>query len=193
MVEALLLDDETLRNYVYHYRTGGISAVLKNNHKGSAPKLSDSQIQKLCAELDEIIYPTTKSITEYIKHTFHVEYTISGLTDLLRRLDFVYKKPKLVPGNPDPEAQEIFLKQFNEFMRNKKETDAVFFMDAVYPTHNAQAHYGWMRKGKATILKTNSGRSRLNIHGEMNAETFETSIIASKENINAQSTIHLFE
>lgn len=193
VVEALLFDDNTLRNYVNQYRSGGFSELLKNNYKGSTPKLSDDQIQKLCAELDAHIYPTTQAIAHYIKLTFGVEYTISGLTDLLNRLDFVYKKPKLIPGTPDQQAQEEFLQQYLDFMKNKQETDAVFFVDAVHPTHNTMASYGWMKRGKETEIQSNSARSRLNIHGAMNAETFETTIISSEENINTDSTINLLE
>lgn len=193
VVEALLLDDETLRSYVKNYLSGGVSALMQNNYKGSEPKLSEDQIQKLCAELDAHIYPTTHAIADYISGQFDVFYTIRGLTDLLKRLDYVYKKPKIVPGNADPEAQEIFLKQFSEFMDKKEEKDAVFFVDAVHPTHNTLASYGWMRKGKARELQSNSGRSRLNIHGAMNAETFETTIVSSEDNINTDSTISLFE
>lgn len=192
VVEALLLDNETLRKYIRDYRNGGLSELMQTHYKGGIPKLSDDQIQKLCAELDENIYPTTQAIVEYIQKEFRVVYTLSGLTDLLHRLDYSYKKPKIVPGNPDPVAQEMFLKQFLNFMEKKQENEAVFFMDAVHPTHNAEPSYGWFRKGKTTELKSNSGRSRLNIHGAMNAETYETTIIASKENINAESTIQLF-
>lgn len=193
VVEALLLDDETLRSYVKNYLIGGVTDLMKNNYKGSESKLSDDQIQKLCEELDKNIYPTTHAIAHYIKIQFGIEYTISGLTDFLKRLNFVYKKPKLVPGNSDPEAQDIFLSQFIEFMKNKQETEAVFFVDAVHPTHNTMAAYGWMRKGKETELLSNTGRSRLNIHGAMNAETYETTIVSSTDNINTDSTISLFE
>jgi len=191
--EALLFDDETLRSYVKNYLFGGISELIKNNHKGSKPKLSEDEIQKLCAELDENIYPTTHAIANYIKINFGIEYTISGLTDLLKRLNYVYKKPKLIPGNADPEMQEFFINEFTKFMENKKETDAVFFIDAVHPTHNTMATYGWMKKGIQTELQSNSGRSRLNIHGAMNAETYETTIVSSENNINTDSTISLFE
>jgi transposase len=193
VAEALLLDDETLRTYVKNYLADGISALMKNNYKGSEPKLSEEQTEKLCIELDAQIYPTTQSIAEYIHFTFGIQYSLSGLTDLLRRLDYVYKKPKLVPGNPDIAAQDIFLAQYNEFMQNKKEDEAVFFVDGVHPTHNTLASFGWIKKGREAELQSNSGRSRLNIHGAMNAETFETTIISSENNINTDSTISLFE
>lgn len=193
VVEALLFDNNTLRNYVNQYRSGGFSELLKNNYKGSTPKLSDDQIQELCAELDARIFPTTQAIAFYIKFKFGIEYTISGLTDLLKRLDFVYKKPKLIPGNPDQQLQDEFLQQYLDFMKNKGKNDAVFFVDAVHPTHNTMPAYGWMRKGRETEIQSNSARSRLNIHGAMNAETFETTIISGEENINTDSTINLLE
>ena len=42
-------------------------------------------------------------------------------------------------------------------------------------------------------MKSNSGRDRLNVHGAMNAETFETTVVVSKANVNGDSTIALFE
>lgn len=191
--EALLLDTETLRNYINNYHSGGIDQLLSTNYKGSQPKLTDEQIEKLCIELDTNIHLSTKSILDYIKDEFKVEYTISGLTDLLHRLDYVYKKPKLVPPNPDIEAQELFLKYYNEFMQNKPTNEAVFFVDAVHPVHNTMASYGWIKKGREKELNSNTGRSRLNIHGAMNAETLETVVLAGEDNVNADSTIQLFE
>jgi transposase len=193
VVEALLLDDETLRNYVLKYREGGLKKLLETFHLGSNPKLSDDQLSNLCVELENKLYVSTKEICVYVKREFDTDYTISGMTDLLHRLDYVYKKPKLVPANSDKEAQEIFVQQFNEFMKNKKDTEAVFFMDAVHPVHNSLAGYGWIKKGKDRELKSNAGRNRLNIHGAMNAETYETTIISSEDSINTESTLQLFE
>ncbi len=191
--EALLFDSETIRSYANKYKSCGLSGLLKTNYKGSKPKLSDEQLSKLCDELDNNVYLATKDICEYVKSSFNITYSVSGMTDLLKRLDFVYKKPKLVPGNPDKEEQQIFIRQYLEFMETKKNDEAVFFIDAVHPTHNAQAAYGWIRKGKDKEVKTNSGRDRLNIHGAMNAETFETTTITTEDSIDTHTTIELLK
>jgi len=47
------------------------------------------------------------------------------------------------------------------------------FIDAVHPEHNTLAAYGWIKHGQKRELKTNSGRQRLNLHGTLNAETYE--------------------
>ena len=191
--EALLLDDETLRSYANDYRSGGLPTLLKTNYKGSQKKLSEEQIEKLCVELDEHIYVATKGICAWIEREFEIQYTISGITDLLHQIGYVYKKPKLVPSNPDTDAQEIFLEQFNAFMKNKPANEAVFFVDAVHPVHNTVAGYGWIKKGKDKELKSNTGRSRFNVHGAMNAETLETTVVVSEDSVNSESTINLFE
>jgi transposase len=192
VVEALLLDDETIRHYVLKYKEGGLKKLLETFHHGSNPKLSNNQILKLCAELDSKVYLCTKELCEYVKRQFDTDYTISGMTDLLHRLDYVYKKPKLVPGDPDDEAQEIFAQQYEEFMENKPENIEVLFMDAVHPQHNTMAAYGWIKRGEKREIATTSGRERLNLHGAINAESLEVTVIES-ETVNDDSTIQLLE
>jgi transposase len=190
--EALLIDDETLRNYVKKYQDGGLTELLKINHKGSDPYLSVQQIKLLCEELDSNIYLTTQSVIEYVKEEFKISYTQSGMRDLLHRLNYEYKKPKLIPGNPDKEAQEIFVQQYEDFMLIKPDNVEVLFLDAVHPQHNTMTAYGWIKRGEKRELKTNSGRERLNLHGAMNAETLEVTVIES-ETVDDNSTIQLLE
>lgn len=191
--EVLLFDIETLRSYAEKYMHGGLEELAETHYKGSTSKLTLEQQGLLCLELDSQIYLTTKQVCAYVALQFGIQYTESGMADLLKRLNYVYKKPKLVPGNPDEEKQETFVKAYLEFMAHKKEDELLFFMDAVHPTHNAQAAYGWIKKGREQELKTNSGRDRLNIHGAMNAETYETTTIITEGAVNSDTTIDLLK
>jgi transposase len=190
--DALLLDEETLRSYVKKYQEGGLSALLKVEFKGSEPQLSVAEIKQLCLALNTQIFLTTQSVIDYVKKKFGITYSQSGMRDLLHRLDYEYKKPKLVPGNPDHEAQEIFAEQYEEFMLKKPDNVEVLFMDAVHPQHNTMAAYGWIKRGEKRQIQTNSGRERLNLHGAMNAETLEVTVIES-ETVDDDSTIQLLE
>lgn len=193
VAEALLLDEDTLSNYIKKYKEGGFSNLLKTLHQGSKPLLNEAQISQLCEELDRTIYLTTLSIRAYIENKFKVKYSQSGVNNLLHQLGFTYKKPKLVPANADEQAQDEFLKFYLNFMEKKQSDEIVFFADGVHPQHNSLPGYGWIRKGEERELKSNTGRSRFNIHGAMNAETLETTIVASESNIDQESTIKLFE
>lgn len=190
--DALLLDEETLRSYVKKYQEGGLSALLKVEFKGSEPQLSVAEIEQLCEALNTRIFLTTQSVIDYVKKKLGIVYSQSGMRDLLHRLGYEYKKPKLVPGNPDQEEQEIFAEQYEEFMLNKPDNIEVLFMDAVHPQHNTMAAYGWIKRGEERELPTNSGRERLNLHGVMNAETLELTVIES-ETVDDDSTIQLLE
>jgi transposase len=190
--DALLLDEETLRSYVKKYQEGGLPALLKVEFKGSEPQLSVSEVGNLCQALNTQIFLTTQSVIDYVKKKFDITYSQSGMRDLLHRLDYEYKKPKLVPGNPDHEAQEIFVEQYEEFMLRKPNNVEVLFADAVHPQHNTMAAYGWIKRGEKREIQTNSGRERLNLHGAMNAETLEVTVIES-ETVDDDSTIQLLE
>ena len=188
--EALLLDEDTLSQYVNRYQEGGIERLVKTDHKGRQSMLSAEAIELLEKELDSRIYLTTLAVIDFVIQKFNVKYSISGMCELLHRIGYEYKKPKAVPGNPDYEAQEIFAEQYEVFMLKKSPDIEVLFMDAVHPSHNAMPSVGWIKRGEIRELKTNSGRERLNLHGAINAETHEIVVIESVT-VDADSTIQL--
>ena len=190
--EALLLDDETLRSYIEKYKIGGVEGLIKTNYQGRKSYLNEEQQILLCEELETKIYLTTTAIIEYVKGTFSVDYSISGMRDLLHRLGYEFKKPKLVPGTPDREAQEEFIEYYEHYMEEKPADVEVLFIDAVHPEHNTMAAYGWIKRGQKRKLSTNSGRQRLNLHGAINIETLDMTVIESKT-VDADSTIELLE
>lgn len=192
VASILMVDEETLINYRDNYKREGILGLLKVEYKGSECKLDESKINILTSELQAKIYLTTQAVIAFVKNKFGVTYTQSGMRDLLHRIGYEYKKPKLVPGNPDIEAQEIFARQYEDFMESKPSDTEVLFLDAVHPEHNAMAAYGWIKRGEKRELKTNSGRERLNLHGTINAEAYQVTIIESNT-VNADSTIRLLQ
>ena len=161
------------------------------NYQGRNCHLNQAQLDQLTEELETNIYLTTCAVIEFVDETFDVQYSLSGMRDLLHRLGYIFKKPKLVPGKPDTEAQEEFVKYYEKFMETKPSNVEVLFLDAVHPEHNTMAAYGWIKKGQKRRLQTNSGRQRLNLHGAINAETAEMTVIES-DTINKDSTCLLY-
>ena len=56
VAEALLLDEDTLSNYIKKYKEGGFLNLLKTLHQGSKPLLNETQTSQLCEELDRTTY-----------------------------------------------------------------------------------------------------------------------------------------
>ena len=192
VAEALLLDPGSVRNHFRRYREGGAEALMQDPPGGSEARLNEDQLLKLDVHLSEQLYPRAKDVAHYVAEEFKVDYSLRGITHLLRRLGYVYKKPKLIPGKADGEAQEGFVKEYEKLKENKNKEDPLYFIDATHPHHNPVAGYGWIKRGEDYPIPSNTGRRRLNINGAFNIESLE-SVVRYDETINAQSTIALFQ
>jgi transposase len=192
VAEVLLLDDETIRNYLKRYKTGELNALLNDNYKGYSGKLCGLEIFQLDEHLNENTYLSTKEVVSYVAKRFQVDFSVSGMTGWLHRWGYVYKKPKLVPGKADAKAQEEFISSYRELKNTKGATDPIYFMDGTHPQHNSVVAYGWIKKGATKELKSNTGRRRLNINGAIDIENTSISVDYGVS-INAQSTISLLE
>lgn len=191
VAEILLFDENTSRHYFDRYQKGGLGALLDDNYSGAEPKLDTHQMRELEGYLEEHILPDAKSVIAHINRRYGVRYSVSGVTNLLHRLGFSYKKPSHVPGKQNPAQQQAFLKEYKYIKANKGENDPIYFADATHPQHNSIPAYGWIKKGQEKVLKANCGRQRLNINGAMNIETLEPTV-RFYETINAQSAMDLF-
>ena len=191
VAEILLFDEKTSRHYFERYQKDGLQALLDDNYSGAESKLDKHQMSELEGYLEEHIFTDAKSVIAHIYKQYKVRYSLSGVTDLLHRLGFSYKKPTHVPGKQDTLRQRAFLEEYEQLRASKGENDPIYFADATHPQHNSVPSYGWIKKGQEKELKANCGRQRLNINGAINIETFE-STTGFYDTINAQATIDLF-
>lgn len=192
IAEILLIDEGTVRRWLARFEVSGIKALLEDKYKGKTSKLTQEEQKALSTHLEEHLYLTAKQIATYINHSYGVVYTIKGVTKLLHRLGFCYKKPCHIPGKADAESQEAFVRKYQQLKAEKAREDSIYFMDGVHPLHNSQPAYGWIRKGEKKMLKSNTGRQRLNINGAYNIETHKV-VVRTDKSINAQSTVALLK
>lgn len=192
VAEALLLDDQTVRNYEKAYQSGGIDGLLTDNYIGCVSKLSSKEEEELKEHLRKNAYGTAKEIVAYVKQTFEVIYTVEGIAHTLHRLGFVYKKTTPVPGKAEPEKQKEFIERYHQLKSDKSSKDKIFFMDGTHPQHNPMPAYCWIEKGTIKEIPTNTGRERINSNGAIDVESHEV-VIREDKSINAQSTVELFK
>ena len=182
----LFLDKSTVRNYEKRYKEGGLEKLVNDYYMGRSSYLSSEEQSKLIVELESKIYLTTKSIIFYVSKEFGVIYTVGGMTRLLHKLGFSYKKPKGVPGKAKTEEQEAFVKEYNRV----KKKGLVYFADSTHPMLNPVLSAGWIRKGKEFDIKTNSGRQRVNINGAIELNTLNV-VSRSCKKVNGRSMCDL--
>lgn len=192
VAQALLIDCTTVRRYYRNYQKGGVTRLLETNYSPPPGYLSVEQEQALDCYLQEHLHITAKSIVAYVEDRWGIRYTESGMTDLLHRLGYVYKKPKLVPGKADAKAQQAFLEDYEKLKQARAKDDVILFMDAVHPQHNPVMASGWIKRGQDFQILTNTGRKRLNINGAIDLDGFHLTL-RYDDTINADSTLKLFE
>lgn len=190
--EALFLDEVTVRRYQREFEKKGIDGLLAYRYTGGKTRLTMQQEQELSEYLKEHTLRTAKEVVSHIKTTYQKEFTVIGVTKLLHRLGFTYKKPKVIPGKADKEKQAVFIQQYETTKGQLGTLDRIYFVDATHPEHNTQAEYGWILKGKRNdkYLKTNTGRARLNLNGALDIAG-KTAIVLEEETINADAVLHL--
>lgn len=194
IAKLLLFDEVTIRRYVKSFKENGLNGLLEFHYTGGQAKLTKTQERELKSHLIESphIYLTAKGVVSFVKHHYGANYSVIGMTKLLHRLGFVYKKPKLVPAKADRVAQAKFLNEYFKLKAELEENDQIYFLDATHPTHNTKPSYGWILKGTEKLIKSNTGRDRLNLNGALNAKTHEI-VLREDEKINSISTINLLD
>jgi transposase len=110
---------------------------------------------------------------------------------LLHNLEFVYKDTKQVPSKADIEKQRLFKEAYEVFEKCLPEDEVILFGDATHPQHNTKPARVWVKKGQEKIIKSNTGRKRLNINGLYNPHSQDL-IFSNDETVNTQTTIELF-
>ena len=162
------------------------------NYVGSESWLDEVQLAQLDAHLQEHLHLTAESVARWVKERWGVCYAASGMAAVLRRLGYVYKKPKLVPGKANAAAQREFLEDYEILKEISGGDDVVMFMDATHPQHNPVISCGWIKRGEEHPIKSNTGRRRLNINGAIDVQRMSAQI-RFDDTIDAISTIALFE
>lgn len=188
----LMLDETTIRRYLKEFKLTGVDGLLEDHYSGSESFLSIREQQELILYLKDHTLRTVKEVVEYVRGKYSMEYSIEGMTHLLHKLGFVYKKTKIIPGKLDPLKQEEFKKQYQVLKETKNPEDRIYFLDASHPHHNNESSYGWIYKGTDRWIRTNTGRKRVNINGALNLEDL-TILSRLEETINADAMTALIK
>jgi transposase len=189
---VLFIDAETVREHRRLYETSGVAGLARLNYEGSEPALSEAQLDALKAELDAHLYMRAIAVCDFVRRTFEVSYTPNAMTKLLKRLGFVYKKPKCVPAKADAAVQEQFATQtLLPLMAQASAENPLYFVDGMHPSYTGHPAFGWIRRGVTRELKSNHGRVNVNINGALSWPDREV-VHLEAEKITSEAMIALF-
>lgn len=192
IAKILLIDMTTIWRWHKTFTKKGLDGLLQDHYTGGTSKLTDKQIMELDKHLNNHVYLTAKEICGFVKTTFGIKYTPKGMTSLLHAMGYTYKKPKQIPGKANITAQQNFIEQYAHLKKKKAAEDRIYFMDAAHLLHNSQPAYGWIKRGEQMVIKSNTGRRRINFNGAYCIEDHSVKVYESNT-VNAQSTIELLK
>lgn len=191
VARVLLLDEDTITTWKDRFlNRKNLKDWLKDNYIGYQGKLTKAEKVEICNFIDENIVSSCERVVIYMKEQFDKDYSISGCWHLLHSLKYVYKYTKNVPSKMNPEQQEQFKLFWEDLLENLPENQVLLFGDSVHPQHNTCPSKVWVKKGEEKVIKSNTGRSRINISGLYDAENVELTYLES-ETVNSETFIKL--
>lgn len=183
-----------VKDLIKLYKSKGIKEFITFNYTGDTGNLTASEKAMLEEYIEENRPSTAKQIVEWINENFNKSFTPSGVTKLLKKLKFSWKKPKILPGKPPSvEAQERHLKEYNEIRMFCNMGVLIIFMDAMHLIHNPILRACWIKRGKVAIIPSNTGRKRLNILGGYDINGHKLIFDADESNCDSVRIIKFFQ
>jgi transposase len=102
---------KTLKRWIKAFVAGGEDALTTLHYAGCDGLLTDQQQQQFTTWLDAEVRSTAEAIA-WVEKTFGFSYTDSGMRKLLKRLDYRYKQPSVLPAKADPKAQAMWVETY---------------------------------------------------------------------------------
>src|SRR5260370_34411836 len=161
---ALLLDDDTVREWFEVYQRQGMAGLRNFGHEGSSCQLTDEQQTALKAFVTTRLPRSTNAIGAWLRKNNELSYSHSGLIALLHRLGFVYHKPQRVPRKLDEAQQRAFIASYEKRLNRLEPDETVVFVDAVHPTPQAPPAGRWAPNARAIGIEQPTGRQPPNLH-----------------------------
>jgi transposase len=180
-----------IRKWLKLFRTQGLDGLCQLHYQGRIPQLDEAHIVELKQEIAKGQFHTARQIADWINQRFQVQYTESGVKELLKRIGVSYHKVTGFLWKADAVAQEEWLDDYR--------CDPVgpsirrYFVDACHPVWGFElVYYCWLLVGQRFHVKVGSGRQRLNILGAYCPEDHEyLDIRLTRDNINGEQFVNL--
>ena len=114
------MDRQTLRDWVLRYNDLGVEGLISRTAPGSAPKLTDAQMQELRALVvagpDPAIHRVVRwrcvDLRDEVTRRFGIIVSERTIAKWLRKMRLTRLQPRPVHPKKDPAAEEAFKKTF---------------------------------------------------------------------------------
>jgi transposase len=179
------------------YRNEGLDALCTLLYKGDPGKLTPHQVARLKAEVSTGCFRNADQIRHWLQETFAVDYSPSGVKDLLRRVGVSYHQVTGFLWKADPDKQKAFVKKYRRQKADAGRREAGhtrrYFVDACHPVWGLGLVFScWLLVGQRLLVGMGGGRKRLNILGAYCPDDQEyLDLRLTRDNINGEQFVNL--
>lgn len=111
--EILHINRKTVKRWIKIFVDYGLDdlCTLKYENSGVKVALDKEQQSKLEKYLDEYVR-STKEAMAWVEKELGVKYSESGMSKLIKRMGYSYKKPSIMPSKADPQKQSEWVDEY---------------------------------------------------------------------------------
>src|SRR5947209_10821717 len=177
------------------FRNKGLEQLCTLHYKGDPVRLRPAQVERLRQEIAKGTFHNTEQVRTWIKETFGVPYSATGVKDLLRRIGASYHKVSGFFWKADVKAQERFVRKYRRHKREAGPETRRYFVDARHPVWGVDLLYScWLLVGQRFYVGVGNGRKRLNILGAYCPDDHDyIDLRLTKENVTGEQFVKLLE
>jgi transposase len=107
----LHIHPKTLKRWITAFASGGEAALTSFKYVGGDRWMTDEQVHQFTAWLDSDVRSTAEAI-DWVEQQFELSYSDSGMRKLLKRLDYRYKQPNILPAKAKPNVQAAWVESY---------------------------------------------------------------------------------
>src|SRR3954470_1451118 len=175
----------------------GLDALCTLLSKGDPGKLTPHQVQQLKDEVARGCFRNSDQIRHWIEKATGVDYSSSGVKDLLKRIGVSYHKVTGFLWKANPDKQEAFVKKYKRQKAKARRQEAGhtrrYFVDACHPVWGLSLVFScWLLVGQRFLVGMGSGRKRLNVLGAYCPDDQEyLDLRLTRHNVNGEQFVNL--
>ena len=151
--EILDIGSTVLTEWRFVFAGMGLSFFGLKDYSQRQGYLSLEQERATQAHFTEHSARNADEVCAYILAEHGQSYSSAGAAKLMRRLGFVYKKPRTLPAKADEAKQAAFIAKYETLMMRLGADEMIVFSDAVHPEHQSRPAHGWFLKTQKTAIK----------------------------------------
>ena len=162
----------TVRYLVQDFRERGLEALDLRRSTQRRGKLTPEQECELRERWHEDPPRHAEEARDQVQERYGVKYTVRGMTKVLKRLGFLYRKPRRTPKVADEEAQREFVRRPTASSRRTCRTTRPSSSSTrcIRSIRSGPPRAGARRSWKPAV-RAASGRNRVNVLGSVDLAT----------------------